>query len=101
MKTEKINHILFHDESLIRDYPALCKTWFPKGKQRIIPTYGQHNGVKVLGILNYANGQVYVQQAEHYDAKVFLSFLQKTLELYPTGKIAMVLDTINVHKCFQ
>ena len=93
----KINHLLFQDESLIKDYQALCKTWFPKGKQRIIPTYGQHNGVKLLGVLDYVTGQVYVQQEEHYDAKVFLSFLENILEKYPSGKIVMILDNARIH----
>ena len=55
----KIQHILFEDESMIRDYQAISKTWFPKGKQRIIPTYRKHEGVKLLGILNYETGEVY------------------------------------------
>ena len=29
----EINHILFEDESMIRDYQAIQKTWFIKGKQ--------------------------------------------------------------------
>ena len=29
---------------MIRDYQAIMKTWFPVGKQRIIPTYRKHEG---------------------------------------------------------
>ena len=36
--------MLFEDESMIRDYQVIMKTWFPVGKQRIIPTYGKHEG---------------------------------------------------------
>lgn len=97
MHDGKINHILFQDESLIRDYQAIANTWFLKGKQRIIPTFGQHQGVKLLGVLNYETGHVYVQEEEHYDAEVFLRFLKKVLTLYPTGKIALVLDNARIH----
>lgn len=38
----KVDRILFQDESMIRDYQAIARTWFPKGQQRIIPTYGKH-----------------------------------------------------------
>lgn len=31
---------------------------FLKGKQRLIPTFGQHRGVKLLGKLNYETGEV-------------------------------------------
>ena len=88
---------MFQDESMIRDYQAIQKTWFHKGKQRIIPTYGKHEGVKLLGILNYETGQIYCEEHEKYDAKVFLGFLKNTLELHPTGKIVMILDNSRIH----
>lgn len=52
MLHEEIDHILFEDKSMIRDYQAIQKTWFLKGKQRIIPTYGKHQGVKLIATLN-------------------------------------------------
>ena len=74
---------------MIRDYQALGHTWFLKGKQRIIPTYGKHQGVKLIGTLNYETGEVFCIEEERYDAEAFLRFLQKVLERYPTGKIVM------------
>jgi transposase len=82
---------------MIRDYQAIQKTWFHKGQQRIIPTYGKHEGVKLLGILNYETGHIYCEENEKYDAEVFLDFLQNTLKLYPTGKIVMILDNSRIH----
>lgn len=82
---------------MIRNYQAISKTWFERGKQRIIPTYGKHEGVKLLGILNYETGHVYCAEEEKYDAEVFLKFLKKVLVLYPTGKIVMILDNARVH----
>lgn len=58
---------------MIRDYQAIMKTWFPKGKQRIIPTYGKHEGVKLVGILDYETGHVYVEEHKKYDAEVFFT----------------------------
>lgn len=94
---EKTDHILFEDESMIRDYQAITKTWFERGKQCIIPTYGKHKGVKLLGALNYETGRVYCTEEENYDAEAFLKFLQKVLNLYPTGKIVMILDNARIH----
>ena len=65
---------------MIRDYQAITKTWFEKGKQRIIPTYGKHEGVKLLGVLNYETGSVFCTEDEKYDANVFLGFLHKVLD---------------------
>lgn len=94
---EEIDHLLFEDESMIRDYQAIQRSWFLKGKQRLIPTYGQHRGAKLLGILNYETGEVFVAEAERYDAEVFLEFLKIVLDKYPDGKIAMVLDNARIH----
>lgn len=82
---------------MIRDYQAIMKSWFPTGEQRIIPTYGKHYGAKLVGILNYETGAVYVEEHEKYDAEVFLSFLKNVLIQYPTGKIVIILDNARIH----
>jgi len=82
---------------MIRDYQAIQKTWFHKGQQRIIPTYGKHEGVKLLGILNYETGHIYCEENAKYDAAVFQGFLQNVIKLYPTGKIVMILDNSRIH----
>ncbi|MBB5324207.1 DNA-binding transcriptional MocR family regulator [Anoxybacillus tepidamans] len=82
---------------MIRDYQAIQKTWFVKGKQRIIPTFGKHQGVKLIGTLNYETGDVFWIEEERYDAETFLRFLQLVLERYPTGKIVMILDNARIH----
>jgi len=92
-----IDHILFEDESAIRDYQAIMKSWFQRGKQRIIKTYGKHESLKLIGILNYETGKVYVEESEEFNAQVFLDFLKHVLTLYPTGKTVMVLDNSKVH----
>jgi len=93
----EISHILFEDESSIRDYQAIMKSWFPKGEQRFIRTYGKHESVKLTGILNYETGKVYIEETKVFNAQVFLDFLKKVLILYPNGKIVMVLDNSRVH----
>lgn len=82
---------------MIRDYQAVSKTWFARGEQRIIPTYGKHEGAKLVGTLNYETGKIDVEEHSQYDAKVFLSFLKNTLLRYPKGKIVMILDNARIH----
>ena len=82
---------------MIRDYQALQKTWFIKGHQRKIPTYGKNAGVKLIGTLDYVTGNVYCEEHEKYDAKVFLDFLKVVLSRYPKGKIVMILDNARIH----
>ena len=61
----EIDHVLFQDESMIRDYQAIQKTWFLKGKQRKIPTHGKHRGAKLIGCLNYETGEILCQELLH------------------------------------
>ncbi|MGL4874235.1 MAG: IS630 family transposase [Clostridium sp.] len=93
----KIDHILFEDESMVRDYQAIQKTWAKKGEQKKISTYGKNAGVKLIGILDYSTGFVYCEEHERYDAKVFLDFLKSVLNKYTSGKIVMVLDNARIH----
>ncbi|MDE7204793.1 MAG: IS630 family transposase [Lachnospiraceae bacterium] len=92
-----VARILFEDESMIRDYQAVMKTWFLKGKQRIIPTFGKHERVKLVGCLDYETGCVYVEEHKKYDAEIFLHFLKNVLEQYPNGKTVMILDNARIH----
>ncbi|NRF92852.1 transposase [Paenibacillus frigoriresistens] len=85
----EIDRILFQDESMIRDYQALAHTWFPKGQQKKIPTFGKHHGVKLIGILDYESGEVFCIEEEQYDAGVFLRFLEQAVARYPGEKIVI------------
>lgn len=82
---------------MIRDYQAISKTRFLKGHQLIIPTTGKHWGVKLLGVLDYETGKVFCTEEEKYDVYAFLNFLKTVLEIYPTGKIVMILDNSRIH----
>ncbi|SPF52236.1 transposase (fragment) [Candidatus Desulfosporosinus infrequens] len=92
-----IDRILFEDEAMIRDYQAIGRTWFLKGKQRIIPTYGKHLGVKLVGTLDYETGEIFCVEEERYDASVFLEFLKKIIVKYPGQRIVMILDNAKIH----
>jgi transposase len=82
---------------MIRDYQAIHQTWFERGKQRKIKTYGKHRGVKLVGVLDYEFGKIYSEEHETYDAQVFLKFIQNILLQYPSGKIVLVLDNARIH----
>lgn len=83
---------------MIRDYQAIQKTWFLKGKQRKIPTHGKHRGAKLIGCLNYETGEILCQEKETYDAVAFQEFLLHVLNHhYPEGKIVIILDNARIH----
>lgn len=66
-------------------------------KQRIIPTYGKHEGVKLVSFLDYETGHIYVEEDKKYDADVFLQFLKNVLSQYPNKKIVIILDNTKIH----
>ena len=92
----KIQRILFIEESLIRNYQAIHQTWFERGKQLIIKTFGKHRGVKLVGYLNYATGEVYCEEHDTCDAKVFLKFFRNVLSKSTNGKSVAVLDNLRI-----
>jgi transposase len=75
---------------------VLIKQFIKLGLKKI-KTYGKHEGVKLVGILNYATGKVYCEEHKKYNAEVFLSFLKTVLKMYPIGKIVMILDNARIH----
>ncbi|MFC3804408.1 IS630 family transposase [Cohnella sp. GCM10012308] len=94
---EEIEHLLFEDESMIRSYQALQYNWFPRGRQRKVPTYGKHEGAKLFAAINYETGQVHHREEEKADVAAFVRFLEDLLGAYPTGKIALILDNGRIH----
>ncbi|SDT35881.1 Winged helix-turn helix [Paenibacillaceae bacterium GAS479] len=96
----EIDHLLFEDESSIRAYMVLQYNWFPKGQQRKIPAYGQHQGAKLFAALNYESGHILHREEEVMDAAAFQRFLGDILEHY-SGKIVVVLDNARIHTAEQ
>ncbi len=82
---------------MIRDYQAIGRTWFPKGQQKVIPTYGKHWGDKLLGTLDYESGEILCRHASQYDAKEFLDFLQEIVDHYPGERLVLILDNARIH----
>jgi transposase len=82
---------------MIRDYQAIQRIWFFKGKQRIIPTLEKHKGVKLLGNPNYDPGHRDCQADDNYEAEVFFNFLRNVLMLYPFDNITIILYNSRIH----
>ncbi|MDT2287418.1 hypothetical protein P7H17_17065 [Paenibacillus larvae] len=73
--------MLFEDESMIRDYQAIQKTWFLRGKQRIIPTTGKHRGVKLLATIDYETGLSFGKKMNSTPLKRFFPFFKRSWRL--------------------
>ena len=82
---------------MIRDYQAIQATWFPKGKQRLIRTYGKHEGTKLIGALDYESGEIFCIQEKQYTAQEFLVFLELLVAKYDGKRIVIILDNAKIH----
>lgn len=82
---------------MIRAYQSLRYSWFLRGKQRKIRTYGKHEGAKLFAALDYETGHVIHREEDVYNAEAFTRFLKQTLDAYPSGKIVMILDNGRIH----
>jgi transposase len=89
--------LLYEDESRIHAYQALRSTWFQKGKQKQVPTFGHHASVSLFGAVNVLNGEFLCQVADNCQAPAFHSFMQYVLDYYPDKAVVMVLDRARIH----
>ncbi|MDT2194731.1 hypothetical protein [Paenibacillus larvae] len=70
--------MLFEDESMIRDYQAIQKTWFLRGKQRINSNHGKIIvGSNCWPRLTMKRDDIVWQEDEQYTAETFLFLSSK------------------------
>ncbi|OUB14129.1 IS630 family transposase [Bacillus thuringiensis serovar yunnanensis] len=89
--------LFYEDETHIRDYQALHTSWFLRGKQKQIPTYGRHASVTLFGAVNMSNGYLHCMEATACNATAFQEFLQYVVKENPHKHIVMVLDNARIH----
>jgi transposase len=89
--------LFYEDETHIRDYQALHTSWFLRGKQKQIPTYGRHASVTLFGTVNMSNGFLHCMEATACNAISFQDFLQYVVKENPQKHIVMVLDNARIH----
>ncbi|MDT2246939.1 transposase [Paenibacillus larvae] len=71
---------------MIRDYQAIQKTWFLRGKQRIIQPRASIVGSNCWPRLTMKRDTSFGKKMNSTLLKRFFSFLQKVMATYPTGK---------------
>jgi transposase len=65
--------------------------------QRIVPTYGRHDSVKIGGVLNFQTGEVVHTAGDQFKADDCRLLLEKVMEVYPEGKSAIIWDNSKTH----
>ena len=89
--------ILFEDESYVRAYQAIAATWFLRGRQKQVPTYGHHASVALFGAVDIRGGTTMVEQAADLTAQTFQAFLARLFAQYPTQPLVLICDNAKIH----
>ena len=76
-------------------------TWFLRGQQTQVPTYGHHAGVALFGAVDIRGGTVAVPQAADLTAQAFQGFVEGLFAQYPDKHLVLIADNAKIHhaKC--
>ena len=89
--------ILLEDASHGHADPAIGATWFRRGQQKPVPTYGQHASVALCGAVAIGSGTTVVAQAADRTAQTFPAFLTRGFAQYPTQPRVGICDNAKSH----
>ena len=90
--------LVFMDEAGFYLDGIVAGCWMPRGQQKKIPTGGRRKKVWVFGAFNPHTQQVHHRLAERCNEEGVILFLQDLLQVYPNGRIHIVLDNASFHK---
>jgi transposase len=93
---------VYLDEVDIHLNPKIGPDWMNRGKQKQVMTPGQNVKRYLCGALNVQTGCVEHVAGERKNSQLFLSTLQRLLEVYPNPTaIHIVLDNFRIHSSKQ
>ena len=88
--------ILFEDESHVRAYQAIAATWFLRGRQKQVPTYGPQASVALFGAVDIRSGTPGGEPAADLTAQTFQAFLARWFAQYPDQPLVLICDNAKI-----
>jgi len=89
-------HLLYLDESDLHLLPLIRSMWM-KGQRVRVPTPGTNRRHAFFGALDAVSGHWWFADHARKLAVHFVAFLQRLVTVYPTGRLALVLDQAPAH----
>ncbi len=89
--------ILFEDESHVRVYQAIAATWFLRGRQKQVPTYGHHASGALVGAVDIRGGTTMVEPAADLTAHTLQALLTRWFAQCPTQPLVVICDHAKIH----
>jgi hypothetical protein len=90
-------HLLYLDETHIRDQQLLHTTWQPRGQQTGVKVKEIPTTIHLFGALNTVEGCVHAMTVPRCNAQTFEKFLQALLSEYEDKHLLVVLDNARFH----
>lgn len=89
--------LLFADEASFAQWGSLGYTWALRGEQPLVKTTGKRKGYKVMGMVDYFSGRLFVQAStERFTAKRYCAFLSSILA-QTSQPIVVIQDGASYH----
>jgi transposase len=89
--------LLFADEASFAQWGSLGYTWALRGEQPTVKTTGKRKGYKVMGMVDYFSGRLFVESStERFTAKRYCAFLASILA-QTSQPIVVIQDGASYH----
>jgi transposase len=89
--------LLFEDETILRLFPVLRRSWSLRGEQAIIPITGRNAKRVLFGTINMRTGHRIVLRRPNMRQENFQDFLRLLRQRYPGRQIWILLDEAPCH----
>jgi len=89
--------VLFEDETILRLFPVLRRSWSQQGKQAVVGISGRNAQRVLFCALNPETGKRIVMQHKGMNSAGFQFFLQRVRSAYANRRIYMLLDQGGLH----
>ena len=90
--------LLFEDETVLRLFPNMRRSWSMKGEQEAVTISGRNDQRVLLGTINVRTGHRIIMLQHYMRQAGFQALLRQVRRMYKGRSVWMVLDNATPHK---
>jgi transposase len=89
--------LLFEDETILRLFPELRRSWSLRGEQAAVTITGENDRLVLFGAINIRTGHCIVERFSKMNQEGFHAFMRRLRRSYPGRQIWLLLDEASCH----
>lgn len=97
VKRTKKPVLLFEDETILRLFPELRRSWSLRGEQATVSITGENDRLVLFGAINIRTGHCIIERHAKMNQQGFQAFMRRLRRSYPGRQIWMLLDEASCH----